>query len=387
MSDVTTNQDLDLNVKRPRKKTRRTKKADGSKSSAFLQPGLVKDDAQELLTQLVSTVGDENAISLADGGMHIKIRGVIPTTCFAIDDAIGRGGVPRGRITILHGGEGGGKTTLLLLLMAQVQRMGGIAVYIDAECKLDPEYAEALGVDLSSMIYVTPESLEDAMGSIIRIAEFAKQKREARGGESYPFFVALDSMNATMPQAVIDDPAAHHMGPYARIYSKMIPQAVKAIKKEDIALVLVSQLRKKLGLVFGDDTVIAGGNAPGHYASVIMFISRIAKIPAPTKRGKDGKKKKARYIGNRCRVLIKKNQIAPPNRSEEFTIWYGRGIDSELSLIEAAECDGVVERNGNSYSMGDVKLGVSTARAADFLRANPNVRDAIEGKLRSSRGW
>lgn len=346
------------------------------------KPSRAKTDSQDLLTELAGTVGARNAITLAGGGLNIKIRGVIPTTCFGIDEAIGRGGVPQGRLTILHGGEGGGKTTLLLLLIAQVQRMGGIAVYIDAEYKLDPEYAEALGVDLDAMIYVTPDSLEVSMDAISRCVEFARLKREEHGG-LYPFLIALDSMNASVPQKVLDgDVGDHHMAPHARIYSQELPKLIKKISKEDIALIFVSQLRKNIGMQFGDDSEICGGNAPKHHASVIMYVSRIAKI-----KDAKAKDKKNAVIGNRCQVYVKKNQIAPPFRKAEFTIWYGKGIDSELALVEAGERLGLVQRSGAWYSFKGSKIGQGVAASADFLRKNADVARKLERKLRGEKGW
>lgn len=341
--------------------------------------GATKGDATELLEELSKTVGDGNALNLSGGGMHIKIRGVIPTTCFGIDDAIGRGGVPRGRLTILHGGEGGGKTTLLLHLMAQVQRMGGIAVYIDAEYKLDPEYAESLGVDLESMIYVAPDSLESAMDAINDCVKFARSKREERG-ESYPMLIALDSMNAATPKSVLDgEPGDHHMAPHARAWSQELPKIIKAVSKEDIALIFVSQLRKKIGIMFGDDSEIAGGNAPKHHASLVMFVSRTAKIKDP--------KDKDRVIGNRCKLHVKKNQIAPPFRKVDFTIWYGKGIDGEVSLLEACEQTGKVEKSGTWYSIDGEKIGQGLAQAAEYLRKNVEIRDMLEDILRKMKGW
>lgn len=353
------------------------------KTPKVAEPPPANEDSEELLTALAATVGKGNVTKLSSGGLHIKIRGIISSTCFAIDEAIGRGGVPRGRLTIIHGGEGGGKTTVLLLLIAEVQRMGGIAVYIDAEYKLDPEYAEVLGVDLDALIYVTPDSLESAMEAITKTVDFAKAKREERGGASYPFLIALDSMNAATPQKVLDGEVGdHHMAPHARIYSAELPKLIKLVAKEDIAMVFVSQLRKNIGLQYGDDAETAGGNSPKHHASVIMYVTRLAKIKDPK-----AKDKKNAVIGNRCQVYVKKNQIAPPFRKGEFTLWYGRGVDSELALIEAGEREGLVEKSGGWYSYSGKKIGQGTVQAANWLRKNKDIRRTLDKKLRKGKGW
>lgn len=360
------------------KKVRVKAKAPGK---AEPKPAPSAGDAANLLADLNKTLGDGTAMTLADGGMDIKIRGVISTRCFKIDEAIGRGGIPRGRLTILHGGEGGGKTTLLLQTMAEVQAMGGMAVYIDAEYKLDPEYAASLGVDMKRLIYVQPESLEDAMEAINKVVAFAKAKR-AELGRTYPVLIALDSMNSATPRQVLNGEIGdHHMAPHSRVYSAELPKIIKAISKEDIALVLVSQLRKKIGVMFGDDSEIAGGNSPKHHASVILFVSRIGKIKdAKLGKGKD-------QTGNRCQVNVKKNQIAPPFRKADFTISFGKGIDSEVSLIEAGEERGLVTTSGSWYSLGEERIGQGIEKAAQWLRDNTKQRDALEAKLRKEMGW
>lgn len=338
-------------------------------------------DAAALLADLVGVVGEGNVMTLSDGGMNIAIRGVIPTGCFKIDEAIGRGGFPRGRLTILHGGEGGGKTTLLLQAMVNVQRMGGMPVYLDAEHKLDPEYAKSLGMDMDRFIYSMPSTLEDAIEAIHKVVAFAKAKRETTG-KPYPMLVALDSMNSANPKAVLEGEAGdHHMAPHSRIYSPELPKIIRAISKEDIALVFVSQLRKKIGVMFGDDSEIAGGNSPKHHASVILFVSRIGKIKdAKLGKGKD-------QVGNRCQVYVKKNQIAMPFRKADFTIMFGKGIDGEQALLEAGAEMGRVKVSGSWYSIGDKRIGQGVEQAAQWLRDNPEARDKLESEMREEKGW
>lgn len=344
-------------------------------------PELKAMDPAGLLAELNGAFGEGNAMTLAGGGMNIKIRGVVPTGCYRIDEAIGRGGIPRGRLTILHGGEGGGKTTLLLQAMAQAQKMGGMAVYIDAEYKLDPEYAEALGVDMGKLVYVQPGSLEEALGVIAKVIEYAKKKRK-KDGTSRPLMVALDSMNSATPQRVLDgDIGDHHMAPHSRVYSAELPSIIRAASKEDVALVFVSQLRKKIGIMFGDDAEIAGGNSPKHHASLILYVSRVGKL-------KDAKLGKGKDItGNRCEVYVKKNQIAPPFRKAQFTIVFGKGMDAEGSVLEGAVDQGIADSSGSWYSLDGERIGHGLDKAAKYLRDNPEAYAKLEKRLRKGAGW
>jgi recombination protein RecA len=308
----------------------------------------------------IRTGGDETAMLLGSDGLMLKIRGVIPTGCPGLDDAIGRGGAPLGRLSILHGAEGSGKTTIALQLVANVQRMGGVAIYMDKEYKLDPEYATNLGVDNKRLIISQPSHMEQ----MFQVTEQAIAKAAAwrlKAKRRVPILIVLDSMNAAITKAQLEgDWDDQHMAPQARCYSANLPKLIPKVSKEDVALVWISQVRQKMNVAYGDDQEIAGGKAPRFYASLIINFKKVGTV-------KSGEEK----IGNRVLAECKKNQIAPPHRKSEFTIVYGKGTDAEMGLVELAIDKKVLSKKGGWITHDDEKLGNGVAQAAEALRSNP----------------
>jgi recombination protein RecA len=310
--------------------------------------------------------GDETAMYLGSDSSLLKIRGVISTQCPGLDRAIGRGGIPLARLTILHGAEGSGKTTACLHLVAEVQRMGGVAIYMDKEYKLDPDYAAALGVDTKRLIISQPSYLEQAF----KVQEAAIKRASAireRLKRRVPILVVLDSMNAAITKAQLegewDD---KHMAPQARAFSEGLPKLIPQVSREDVALCYISQVRKKMNISFGDDDEICGGKAPRFYASLIISFKRIGSV-------KTGDEKVANTVIAEC----KKNQIAPPFKQAQFNIRYGIGIDAEMSLLEEALEMKLVEKNGAWYSFNGERIASGAVNAADKLRERPDMAAEI----------
>lgn len=351
------------------KKTATKKGVDVAKMKAAKATAPVAGPSDEDLDDILSSIrasGDDTAMMLGSDGLAIKIRGVIPTGCYELDQAIGRGGVPLGRLTILHGAEGSGKTTIALQLVATVQRMGGIAIYIDKEYKLDPDYATNLGVDTSRLILSQPAYMEQMFG----VTEHAIKKAAAwrtKAKRRVPILIVLDSMNAAITKAQLDgDWDDQHMAPQARCYSANLPKIIPKAAKEDVALVWISQVRQKMNVAYGDAEEIAGGKAPRFYASLIIGFKRIGSI----KSGDD-------RVGNKMIAECKKNQIAPPHRKAEFAILYGQGTDAAAGLLGVAVEKKVVKKNKGWYSFMDENIGNGMLASVEALRADPALAERI----------
>jgi len=340
--------------------------------------GHSKDAADLVLEGILDEMGDDGAQLLGSDSNMLKIRGVIPTGDIGIDDAIGRGGIPLGRLTILHGGEGSGKTTLALQIVAEVQRQGGVAVYSDKEYKLDPEYAAKLGVDTKRLIISQPPYLEKAFQMWKAVIAKAVAVRE-KLGKRVPILIVLDSMNACITKMEYEgDEEDQHYAPAARIMSTQLPKLMPEVSQADVALLFVSQVRKKIGVMFGDDEDVAGGNAPKFYASLIIHIKRMG-----TERDEKSKRKTA----NKLVVEPKKNQIGPPFRKVEVRINYGKGFDNLYSTVELAERLGIVKKKGVYYSYKGENIGQGMKATKKYLRANPKTLASIQKKIRAEGGW
>jgi len=328
------------------------------------------DFATGVLDSIRSKLGDDSAMLLGSDGLAIKIRGVISTQCATIDAAIGRGGIPRSRLTLLHGMEGSGKTTLALHIVAETQRLGGVAVYIDKEYKLDPDYARAIGVNIDQLVLAQPPHLESVFATCEGVIERAAELR--KGGERIPILIVLDSMNAAITKAQYEGEwEDKHMAPQARVYSELLPKLMPKVSKEDVALLWISQVRKKM-VMFGNDTETAGGNAPKFYASLLLDVRRVA-----TNKDSDGEK-----VANKLVVECKKNQIAPPFRKAEVLIDYGHGINQEQALVAQGVADGIIKKAGNAYEYKGEKLGgQGLPAAAKALKKDTEKRDAIHKEL------
>jgi recombination protein RecA len=289
--------------------------------------------AERLLEELNRGEEFSPAQLLGSDGMAIKIRGVISTQCATLDKAIGRGGIPLGRVTMLWGKEGAGKSTLALHCVAEAQARGGMAIYIDSEHKLDPDYAKVLGVDTDHLVILQPRYLEAAFEKIEVMVNVAQEFRSS--GQRVPILVVLDSIDATKAKATVEGEWDQQLvTPEQIVWSRCLPKLVPMLSREDIALLLVSQVRDKIGVMYGSKERTAGGNAPRFYASLLMQVSRKDTIK--------GEGEEA--IGNRVEVYIAKNQIAPPFRRAEFTVIYGKGIDYVDSILKEALKVGIVER-------------------------------------------
>lgn len=334
-----------------------------------------EDDTAEALAALRKAPGNQGAQVLGSEGNLLKIRGVIPTGAVTLDAAIGRGGIPCSRLSILHGGEGSGKTTLALQIVANTQQQGGLAMYWDKEFKLDPDYARALGCDLDRMIISQPGSLEDVISGMDRGLDYAAKRRKK--GKQGPILFVLDSINAAKAACVLNGEATDsHVAPEARIWSNHLPKLIQKASTEDVALLFISQVRKKIGVLFGNDETIAGGQAPPFYASLIMYVRYVGAEKVDNVR-----------VANKIEVECKKNQVAPPFRKGKFLIRYGRGTDWEDSLIKQAELLGIVKKKGAVLAYKNQRIGQGYLNAAKSLRKRPKWAAEIEADVKAKLKW
>ncbi|MCB1041527.1 MAG: recombinase RecA [Acidobacteria bacterium] len=287
---------------------------------------------------------------------------VIPTGSIALDSALGSGGVPYGRIVEIFGPESSGKTTLTLHIVAEAQKRGGTAAFIDAEHALDPEYAQKLGVNVKDLLISQPDSGEQAL----EIAEVL-----VRSGAVD--LIVVDSVAALVPRAELEgEMGDSHMGLQARLMSQALRKLTAVVSRSKCCLIFINQIRMKIGVMFGNPETTTGGNALKFYASVRMDIRRISTL----KSGDEA-------IGNRTRVKVVKNKIAPPFAQAEFDIIYGAGISREGELIDLGNQLSVVDKSGSWYAYGDTKLGQGRDNVARFLRENPDLAAEIEAKIRA----
>ncbi len=288
---------------------------------------------------------------------------VVPTGSIALDLALGAGGVPRGRVTEIYGPESSGKTTLVYHIIAEAQRAGGIAAFIDAEHALDPEYAKKCGVDIENLYVSQPDTGEQAL----EIAEAL-----VRSGAID--VIAVDSVAALVPRAEIEgEMGDSHPGLQARLLSQALRKLTGAINRSKTCMVFTNQLREKIGVMFGNPETTPGGRALKFYASVRMDIRRIETI----KQGQDA-------IGIRSKVKVVKNKVAPPFRVAEFDILYNEGISKEGNLLDVGIEMGILRKSGAFISYGETRLGQGRENAREFLRSNTEIRDEIEQQIRAS---
>ncbi|MCU1473964.1 recombinase RecA [Amnibacterium sp.] len=290
---------------------------------------------------------------------------VIPTGSIALDVALGIGGLPRGRIVEIYGPESSGKTTLTLHAIANAQRAGGIAAFIDAEHALDPEYAKNLGVDIDALLVSQPDTGEQAL----EIADML-----IRSGSID--LLVIDSVAALVPRAEIEgEMGDSHVGLQARLMSQALRKLTGGLNQTHTTMIFINQLREKIGVFFGSPETTAGGKALKFYASVRLDIRRIETL-------KDG----AEAVGNRTRVKVVKNKMAPPFKQAEFDILYGVGISREGSLIDFGVEHGIVKKSGAWYTYDGDQLGQGKEKARDFLLNNADMANEIEGKILTKLG-
>lgn len=291
--------------------------------------------------------------------------GAISTNCLSLDAAIGVGGVPRGRIIEIYGPESSGKTTLALQVVAQAQAAGGVAAYIDAEHALDPEYAEKLGVNLDDLLISQPDSGEQALD----IAETLVRSASID-------VIVVDSVAALVPRAEIDgEMGDSHMGLQARLMSQALRKLTATISSTNTCFIFINQLRDKIGVMFGSPETTTGGKALKFYASVRMDIRRIGAI-------KEGDK----VVGNRTKVKMVKNKVAPPFRECEFDIMYGEGISREGDLLDLAVNNNIVEKSGAWFSYSGERLGQGRENVKNMLKENAEMYKRIEHDVKVKLG-
>lgn len=285
----------------------------------------------------------------------------IPTGSLSLDIALGIGGIPRGRILEIYGPESSGKTTLALHMIAEAQKLGGTAAFIDAEHALDPTYSKNLGVDIENLIISQPDTGEQAL----EITESLVRSNAVD-------LIVVDSVAALVPKAEIEgEMGDSHMGLQARLMSQGLRKLTGAISKSKASVIFINQLREKIGVMFGNPETTTGGRALKFFTSVRMDIRRIDSI----KKGDD-------IIGNRVRVKVVKNKVAPPFKKAEFDIMYGTGISKVGSTLDAAVEAGIVEKAGSWFSYGEAKLGQGRENSKNFLLENPDLLEEIDHKVR-----
>lgn len=320
-----------------------------------------KEKALELaLGQIEKQFGKGAIMLMGDAASKIQVS-TIPTGCIELDAALGVGGLPRGRIIEIYGPESSGKTTIALHAIAEAQKMGGMCVFIDAEHALDPVYAEKLGINMDKLYVSQPDNGEQALD----IADAL-----VRSGAID--VIVIDSVAALVPKAELEgDMGDSHVGLQARLMSQALRKLAGVVGKSHTCVIFINQLREKVGVMFGNPETTTGGKALKFFASVRMDVRRI-----------DTLKQDNEAIGNRTRIKIVKNKVAPPFRTAEFDIIYGEGISKEGSLLDMAARNKIITKTGAWYSYGDIRIGQGRENARNFLKDNPELCKEIEYKLR-----
>ena len=315
-------------------------------------------------TQIEKQFGKGSIMKLGQSDA-LKGISVISTGSISLDNALGVGGVPRGRIVEIYGPEASGKTSLTLHIIAEAQKTGGVAAFLDAEHALDPQYAQNLGVNLDELLLSQPDTGEQTL----EIAEVL-----IRSGAVD--VIVVDSVAALVPKAELDgDMGDSHMGLQARLMSQAMRKLAGVVNKSKTCLIFINQIRMKIGVMFGSPETTSGGNALKFYSSVRMDIRRIAAI-------KDGDS----VIGNRTRVKLVKNKVAPPFRDCEFDIIYGQGISKIGDLLDLAVIHELVAKAGTWFSYNETRIGQGRTNSQNFLKENPAMCEEIEFKLREKLG-
>lgn len=314
---------------------------------------------EKAVGDIIKRYGDGSIMRL--GEAHSMVVDTIPTGALSLDIALGIGGVPRGRITEIYGPESSGKTTLCQHIVAEAQKLGGVAAYIDMEHALDPTYAAKCGVDIDNLLVSQPDTGEQAL----EIAETLVRS----GGVDV---VVVDSVAALVPRSELEgDMGDATMGVQARLMSQALRKLSGAINQTKTMVIFTNQLRQKIGVMFGNPETTTGGQALKFYASVRLDVRRIQSI-----------KLGAEIIGNRTRVRVVKNKVAPPFRTAEFDIMYNEGISKAGDLLDLATQLEIIQKRGAFFSYGDMRLGQGRENAKEFLRQNPDVAFEIETIIR-----
>jgi len=315
----------------------------------------------QALGQIEKQFGKGSVMRMGDGGMIRDIES-ISTGSIGLDVALGIGGLPRGRVVEIYGPESSGKTTLTLQVIAEAQKLGGTAAFVDAEHALDPNYAGKLGVDVDELLVSQPDTGEQAL----EITDML-----VRSGAID--IVVIDSVAALTPKAEIEgEMGDSHMGLQARLMSQALRKLTANIQRSNTMVVFINQIRMKIGVMFGSPETTTGGNALKFYSSVRLDIRRIGAI-----------KKGDEVIGNQTRVKVVKNKVSPPFKQAEFEILYGEGISRMGEVIDLGVQHGIVDKAGSWYSYGDDRIGQGKENVREFLKNNPAMAEEIEGRIRA----
>jgi len=323
-----------------------------------------KDKTLDLaISQIEKQFGQGSIMRMGEDSI-VKIES-ISTGSISLDSALGIGGIPRGRITEIYGPESSGKTTLTLHIIAEAQKTGGYAAFIDAEHAMDPEYAKKLGVDTDNLLISQPDTGEQALDITETLV---------RSGALD--VIVIDSVAALVPKAELDgDMGDSHMGLQARLMSQALRKLTGSVSKSRTSVIFINQIRHKIGVMFGSPETTTGGNALKFYASIRLDIRRIGQI-------KEGDQ----LVGNRTRVKVVKNKVAPPFKNTEFDIMYGEGISYEGDLLDLAVQADIVNKMGAWYSYNKEKIGQGRENAKRYLEDNENVRNEIETGVKAFLG-
>ena len=323
-----------------------------------------KDDKVKALDAAIAKIekdhGKGSIMKLGDSASNMNVE-TTPTGSLSLDVALGQGGIPKGRVVEIYGPESSGKTTVALHMIAEVQKQGGVAGFVDAEHALDPVYAKNIGVDIDNLYISQPDFGEQAL-----------EITETMVRSGAVDIIVVDSVAALVPKSEIDgDMGDSHMGQHARLMSQALRKLTGIINKTGCTLIFINQLREKIGVMFGNPETTTGGRALKFYASVRLDVRRIETL-----------KNQGEMIGNRARVKVVKNKIAPPFKEAEFDIMFGKGISKEGDVLDlATNCD-IVQKSGSWYAYDGEKIGQGRETAKKFLEEHPEVMAEIDAKVR-----
>lgn len=316
------------------------------------------------LSQIEKQFGKGSVMKLGDTGAHMNVE-TVPTGSLSLDIALGLGGIPKGRIVEIYGPESSGKTTVALHMVSEVQKRGGIAGFIDAEHALDPVYAKNIGVDIDNLYISQPDNGEQAL-----------EITETMVRSGAVDIIIVDSVAALVPKAEIDgDMGDSHVGLHARLMSQALRKLTGVISKSNCSVIFINQLREKVGVMFGNPETTTGGRALKFYASIRMDVRRIESL-----------KQGGEVIGNRTRVKVVKNKIAPPFKEAEFDIMFGKGISREGDILDLAANNNIINKSGAWYAYEGNKIGQGRENAKLYLREHPDVMAEVDRKVREKYG-
>ena len=323
-----------------------------------------KEDKLKALDAAIAQIerqhGKGSIMKLGDSGKSMNVE-TIPTGSLSLDLALGMGGIPKGRVVEIYGPESSGKTTVALHMIAEVQKRGGVAGFIDAEHALDPVYAKAIGVDIDNLYISQPDYGEQAL-----------EITETMVRSGAVDIIVVDSVAALVPKAEIDGGMGEsHMGQHARLMSQALRKLTGIMNKTGCTVIFINQLREKIGVMFGNPETTTGGRALKFYASVRMDVRRVETL-----------KTGGEMVGNRARVKVVKNKIAPPFKEAEFDIMFGKGISREGDILDLAANCGVVIKSGSWYAYNNEKIGQGRENAKKYFMENPAVMEEVEQKVR-----